>query len=188
MKTFDQFISEAWVPPMKKLKSGQTPLAKARTKAKTNPKITPEKIETVRTSPRRETGDTSEHPDFSTKHEQGGSIVLTHKHHPTKLTLTPSGKNQYTVVTDVTGKAENRPAAFRSMVQLKKEGITRAVPKTGGMPTIHSQPVGPKRGAINQKLGFSDVSSTGNQYGKPRRLSPRQKQNRAQSFLPGDAK
>jgi len=182
MKTYSEFIVDAWKPPMQKLPgSGQTPMQKARNKSKTNSKITPEKIETVRTSAKRfaEPINNPNHSGYDFK-KTGDRYEVSSKSHPIKVTYTPVGPNHFVQNSELTGETENRRSTGKAMQTIKSLIASSAKPGT----TISSSPVGPRRASLNTRIGMSSVDKRGYQHGTARNLSPRQKQNKVSPLRP----
>jgi len=182
MKTYSEFIADAWKPPMQKLSgSGKTPMQKAREKAKTNSKITPEKIETVRTSAKRfaEPINNPNHPDYEFK-KSGDNIEVSSKKHPIKVSYTSVGPNHFVQNTELTGKTKNRISTGREMQTIKSLIASRAKPGT----KISSSPVGERRGSLNSRIGMGTVDDRGYQHGVARNLSPKQKQKNVSPLRP----
>lgn len=170
MKTFKQFISDAWVPPAsKKLRGGkESPLSAARKKG-TN-------VDLVKSSVHRYSQNINDprHPDF--KHSvdnKSGDHVFTHSKQPIEVRYSQGNEpNTFVQNTRTIGDVENRVSAARAMQSIKTEVSKKLRPGT----IVQSQPVGTKRERLNMKsqgMGAAD-SETGTQAGVARHRSPRQ--------------
>lgn len=182
MKTYSEFIADAWKPPMQKLPgSGSTPMQKARNKSKTNSKITPEKLETVRTSAKRfaEPINNPNHPDYEFK-KNGDKIEISSKKHPIQVSYTSIGPNHFVQNSKLTGKTKNRRSTEMEMQRIKSLIASNAKPGT----IISSSPVGTRRGSLNSRIGMGQVDKRGYQHGTARHLSPKQKQKNVSPLRP----
>ena len=183
MRTYKEFIelvNEAWHPPFKKLPSGKTPMQKATDKSKTNSKID---LEKVRTSARRYGDDINNpnHDDYEFSSDKG-TYRLRSKKHPIEVSYTKGDKEgSYIQNTIKTGEVKDRVGAGREMQRMKAAIASKAKPGV----TIHSQPVGDKRAALNSRLGMSSPNDKGVQTGIVAHRSPRQLAKKKPPMNPG---
>lgn len=191
MKTFSQFVQEAWNPPFKPLPgSSKTPMQKAREKSKTNPNVN---LDAVRTSPKRfaEPFNTSSTDDYDVSQDKDkkGNPVYTFKSKrgPVQVSFTQIGDKhhiQNTTVTDPNRAnlpQDQKNKLARIMTSLKKSAISSARPGE----TISSQPISDRRATLNTRTqGLSARDERGNQHGITRNLSPRQKAKRTPPTRP----
>ncbi len=169
MKTYKQFISEAWIPPAsKKLRGGtESPLSVARKKG-TN-------VDTVRSSVKRfaEPINNPNNPDYDYSKSSSGNITVKSKTHPIEVSYTQGDSpNTFIQNTRTTGEVKgSRALAAREMQNIKKAVSKSARPGT----TILSQPVGDKRASLNTRTqGMGSTNEKGVQGGIARHRSPRQ--------------
>ena len=191
MKSYSEFLSDAWNPPFRPLPgSGKTPMAKAREKAKTNPNVDTEK---VRTSPKRfaepfNTSSTNDYDVESSSDKKGNPVyTFKSKNSPFEVSYTGIGPNHF--VQNTRNNDANRPD-LTSAERIKlgrdmtryKTNVARAV-KPGVK--ITSQPTTDRRASLNTKYqGLSPKDEKGNQHGTGRNLSPKQKANKATPLRP----
>lgn len=180
MKSYQQFLQDAWNPPFKPLPgSGKTPMQKAREKAKSNPKVN---LDAVRTSAKRfaEPFNSSSTDDYDVE-KKGSTTTFKSKRGPVQVSYTQIGDKhhvQNTKVTDpnranLSSAEKNRLA--RTMTDLKKKAISAARPGE----KITSQPISDRRATLNTRTqGLSPKDEKGNQHGITRNLSPKQKANK----------
>lgn len=169
MKTFKQFISDAWIPPAsKKLRGGrESPLSVARKKG-TN-------IDLVRSSVHRYSQNINDpkHPDIKySVDNKSGDHVFTHSKQPIEVRYSQGNKpDTFVQNTRATGNTTNRVSAARAMQSIKSQVSKNLKPGT----ILQSQPVGDKRARLNTKSqGMGNVDKSGTQSGVARHRSPRQ--------------
>lgn len=191
MKSYQQFLQDAWNPPFKPLPgSGKTPMQKAREKAKSNPNVN---LDAVRTSAKRfaEPFDTTQNPNYTgTKGEdEKGNPTYTFKHksQPLEVSFTAGDKpNQFYRNTRNTDPNRanytdsQKLSVGREMMKLQRD--IKARPGT----TILSQPtsISREKAYTNQGLHkVSDPNQPTTLAGTARNLSPRQKANKVSPYM-----
>lgn len=179
MKTYKQFLIDAWIPPTKKSLRGGTesPLSLARKRGTDTDK--------VRASVHRyaEPINDPRNPNYTYSRDSNGVVTVASKSHPIKVTFTPGNSpNTFIQNTTTTGPVSNRVGAGREMQRMKRDVSAAAKPEI----IIQSQPVGTTRASLNTKTqGMGPVDpQSGYQGGSVRHLSPRQKQNKVPPLKP----
>ena len=179
MKTYKQFLIDAWIPPTKKSLRGGTesPLSLAR-KQGTD-------IDKVSKSVHRyaEPINDPRNPKYTYSKDSNGVVRVASKSHPIEVTFTPGDSpNTFIQNTTTTGPVSNRVGAGREMQRMKRDVSAAAKPET----IIQSQPVGKRRASLNtntQGMGPVDPES-GYQGGIVRHLSPKQIQKKVPPLKP----
>lgn len=173
MKTYSQFLADAWIPPsQKKLRGGtKSPLQVAREKGTDTTKVSG--------SVRRfaEPINDPRHPDIEYS-RSGDTHTFKHRTQPIQVSYSPSEKtpNAFVQNTDSTKTPKNRIAAGKAMQFIKTAVSSTARPGT----VIQSQPVGTRRASLNTRTqGMSKPDDSGTQSGIVRHRSPRQLQKNA---------
>jgi hypothetical protein len=192
MKTYSQFLSDAWIPPFKpkSIRGGtKSPAQVAQQKASQQGRDSQEVRNKLTASVQKHGSSINDprHSEIDYKHdEKTDTHTFTHKTHPVQVKYTPGDKpGSYIQNSTVTGKAENRVAAGRAMQNTKKQVSQAAKPGT----TILSQPTTPRRATLNSRTqGMSDPNEKGVQAGIVRNRSPKQKAGGAKPLDPTQQK
>lgn len=171
MKTYKEFVSEAWIPPAsKRLRGGtESPLSIARKKGTD--------VNKVRDSVKRfaEPINNPNNPNYDYSSTDKG-VVVKSKTHPIEVSYTKGDSpNTFIQNTKTTGEisGKDRVSAAREMQNIKKDISTSARPGT----TFLSQPVGQKRASLNTRTqGMGPTNQQGVQAGIARNRSPKQKE------------
>jgi hypothetical protein len=170
MKTFKQFMADAWIPPAaKRLRGGkESPLSAAKNAGTDTSKVSQSvhRFASPINNPRD--------PDIDYKHdERSNTHTFTHKKHPIKVQYTPGDKpNTFIQNSTKTGDTKNPVSTAKAMQSIKKSVSTAARPGT----TLVSQPVGSRRASLNSRTqGMSEPNEKGVQAGIVRNRSPKQK-------------
>jgi hypothetical protein len=178
MKTYSQFLADAWISPsQKKLRGGtKSPLQVAREKGTD--------ITKVSSSVRRfaEPINDPRHPDIEYSRSDD-THTFKHRKQPIQVSYSPSEKtpNAFVQNTVTTGTPKNRIGAARAMQDMKTAVSFAAKPGT----VLQSQPVGTRRASLNSRTqGMSKPDDSGTQSGIVRHRSPKQKQKNTKPLDP----
>lgn len=188
MKTYAQFVAEAWIPPFrpKSIRGGtKSPAQVARDRAKEQGRDTSKVQDQLAASVRRHGSAINDprHPDIEYSHDsKTDTHTFKHRKHPIRVEYSPADtENTYVQHSKVSGSATDKVATGRAMQDIKKHASSAARPGT----TLVSQPISRRRGTLNTRAqGMSDVNDKGTQAGVVRNRSPKQKANKAKPLDP----
>lgn len=188
MKTYSQFVAEAWIPPFKpkSIRGGtKSPAQVALNRAKEQGRDSAEVQNKLSNSVRKHGSaiNNPQHSDIDYKHDSDTDThTFTHKKHPIRVEYSPGNTpNTYVQHSKVSGSATDRVATGKAMQDIKKHVASAARPGT----TLASQPISRRRGTLNTRSqGMSDVNDQGTQAGIARNRSPKQKANKAKPLDP----